>query len=427
MTTFERFEREIPSLMDELSPPQLPDYLDDMLRQTARTSQRPAWSALERWLPMGVIARSQAAPRIPWRPIIVGATIVLLALAGLLISVGSRPRVPTPFGPAANGVLLYRDPGGAIMSVDPTTGSTAMVTPASSGRGFPVPSRDGRRIAFAAFGSAAPAPVVVSDQDGSEPTTLAGDYREVDQLEWSPDGSHVAIVANSGGRQSISVAAIDGSEATTLDLGREVYRIAYLPDGRLAVIAAEGPEDRCPGADQTVAPCALYLVAADGTGAELLIPAADFHGINTIGPSPDGSQLLWVEWFGGRNGRLHLFDLRTREDRPIATAAFPPVYAINRAWFSPDGTSILFDLFEPSGDHWAIVPTSGGPIDRLGPEWPGDTPDAAWAPDGRSVIARYPTGGTTSELWILDATGEGEDRDLGLMVPTLPAWQRVAP
>ena len=42
---FERFERGIPQLMDELASPQLPDYLDDMLRQTARTSQRPAWAS----------------------------------------------------------------------------------------------------------------------------------------------------------------------------------------------------------------------------------------------------------------------------------------------------------------------------------------------------------------------------------------------
>ncbi len=32
MTTFERFEREMPELMTELSPARVPDYFDDMLR-----------------------------------------------------------------------------------------------------------------------------------------------------------------------------------------------------------------------------------------------------------------------------------------------------------------------------------------------------------------------------------------------------------
>ena len=43
MTAFDRIEPRIPELMDELAPAQVPDYFDDMLRQTARTRQRPAW------------------------------------------------------------------------------------------------------------------------------------------------------------------------------------------------------------------------------------------------------------------------------------------------------------------------------------------------------------------------------------------------
>ena len=33
MTTFERFERDIPRLMDEIVPTRFPDYVDDLLRQ----------------------------------------------------------------------------------------------------------------------------------------------------------------------------------------------------------------------------------------------------------------------------------------------------------------------------------------------------------------------------------------------------------
>src|SRR6188508_2102584 len=52
MTTFERFERSIPELMTELAPARVPDYFDDMLRETASHGQRPAWSFPERCLPM---------------------------------------------------------------------------------------------------------------------------------------------------------------------------------------------------------------------------------------------------------------------------------------------------------------------------------------------------------------------------------------
>jgi len=425
MTAFDRIEPRLPELIDELASARVPDYFDDLLRATAQAPQRPAWSALERWLPMGEIARSFPRSAMPWRPILAFAILTLLVLGGLLVYAGSRPRLPAPFGPAENGVLLYREPGGSIVSIDPDTGAKATVAAASDSLGFPVPARDGRRIALPVFGSLSPLPIIVSGMDGSDQTTLAGDYREVDALDWSPDGTHLAIVANEDGMQSIIVAAADGSDARTLPLGREVSQVTYLPDGRLAVVAAEGPDDSCPGSTPDTNDCALFMMAPDGKALERLLPAAQFHGINTLAPSPDGSRLLWVEWVTGREGRLHVFDLKARTDRTLPTGTFPEVYAINRAWFSPDGTSILFDLFEADGDHWAVIPATGGEIRRLGPEWPGDTPDAAWSPDGRSVLVRYPTTGGDSELWLLDATGSGRDRKLQVNVPDLPTWQRL--
>ena len=58
MTPFDRVEPRIPELMSELAPARVPDYLDDMLRQTARSRQRSARLSLERWLPVGVTART---------------------------------------------------------------------------------------------------------------------------------------------------------------------------------------------------------------------------------------------------------------------------------------------------------------------------------------------------------------------------------
>ena len=56
MTAFDRVERHLPELFEELAGAGTPDYFDDMLRTTTQARQRPAWSTLERWLPMGVIA-----------------------------------------------------------------------------------------------------------------------------------------------------------------------------------------------------------------------------------------------------------------------------------------------------------------------------------------------------------------------------------
>ena len=82
MTAFDRFEHELPELMTELAAARVPDYLDDMLRQSARTRQRPRWSALERWIPMGVIARTAPVRQVPWRAIAVAALLIVLARGG---------------------------------------------------------------------------------------------------------------------------------------------------------------------------------------------------------------------------------------------------------------------------------------------------------------------------------------------------------
>jgi hypothetical protein len=148
MTAFDRIERRMPELMDELASAGIPDYFDDMLRQTTQARQRPAWGALERWLPMGVIARPLPLRPMPWRPIAILALIGLLAAATLFVYVGSRPRIPAPFGPAANGALIIGNADGDIVSVDPATGKATALISGPTGDGGPYFSNDGRRFVF---------------------------------------------------------------------------------------------------------------------------------------------------------------------------------------------------------------------------------------------------------------------------------------
>jgi WD40 repeat protein len=425
MTTFERFERSIPELMTELAPARVPDYFDDMLRQTEGATQRPAWSFPERWLPVEITARPLSMRSFPWRPVLVLALVVALIAAGLALYAGSRNRVPAPFGPAGNGLLMYRGTDDSIVSLDPKSGAQATVLAASDAIRDPALSRDGRRVALVET-TPQLSTIVVEDLDGSNPTTLAGMYRSIGGTEWSPDGSKLAFLADEGGDASIHVAATDGSPVTAAPLGRNVITLRFVPDGRIVFIAAEQPGQACPG-DPATDRCALFIVNADGMGLEPLIAAKDFHGINTIAPSADGTKVLWVEWRSGAEGRLHLFDLVKRADLRVPDDAFPKPYSINRAWLSPDGASILFDFFEADGDHWGVVSSAGGAPVRIGEKFADGSPtEAAWAPDGKSILALYGTG-ASSELWLLDPTGSGNDRKLDVHVPYLPEWQRVAP
>src|SRR5262245_20975812 len=120
MSTFDRIERRMPELMSELAPAAVPDYFDDMLRQTDRTWQRPAWASLERWLPMDVVARPNAFRAPVLRPLLILLLVGLMVAAGLALYAGTqRTQLPEPFGPARNGVLAVATFDGDIVAVDP--------------------------------------------------------------------------------------------------------------------------------------------------------------------------------------------------------------------------------------------------------------------------------------------------------------------
>ena len=98
MSSADRYERRLPTLLEELSAPRTPEYFDDILGQVGRTRQRPGWTFPERWLPMSAVSeRLAAAPRAPVRAIVFVALLVLAVVAAIAIIAGSQQhRVPAP-------------------------------------------------------------------------------------------------------------------------------------------------------------------------------------------------------------------------------------------------------------------------------------------------------------------------------------------
>ena len=99
MTTIDPFERELPGALTDLADAQTPDYFIDLLGQTARTRQRPAWAIPGRWY--------THMPAITARPALALVAVLVVALLGgaFLLSrsdqnVGNPSSTPTP-GPSA--------------------------------------------------------------------------------------------------------------------------------------------------------------------------------------------------------------------------------------------------------------------------------------------------------------------------------------
>ena len=106
----------------DLAEPRTPDYFDDLLWQTARTSQRPAWTLLERWLPMADIARQPALRRRcrGARSLACRSSSAAPRRGPALVTARSR-KLPPPFGLARNGLVVYAQDGD-IYTADPATG-----------------------------------------------------------------------------------------------------------------------------------------------------------------------------------------------------------------------------------------------------------------------------------------------------------------
>ena len=68
MTTNDAFERNLSIWLHEDAEHHVPDHLEEVLQRTATARQRPAWSSLERWLPMDTtFRRSVFARPVPMR------------------------------------------------------------------------------------------------------------------------------------------------------------------------------------------------------------------------------------------------------------------------------------------------------------------------------------------------------------------------
>ena len=115
-----------------------PDYLPDIIAQAGRTRQRPAWTFLERWLPMDIAVQRQGVPRTVF---VVAALALLVALLIATIAfIGSRASQP-PLGAATNGLIAFAS-GGDIVVVEPDgSGRRSLTSGARASKRAPEKSR----------------------------------------------------------------------------------------------------------------------------------------------------------------------------------------------------------------------------------------------------------------------------------------------
>ncbi len=393
MTAPTRIERNLPGILDDLSAGPTPDYLDDLFVRTGRMRQRPAWTFLERWLPVSDITRPRVltyAP--PLRSIAVALVVIALLLVAVLAFAGSQQhRVPEPFGPARNGLIPY-DNGGDLYVGDPATGNSRIVLAGAGTDTAPGFSPDGTRIVFVRDADTDHPSIFVVRPDGSDLRQVGSEpFTSLGWMTWAPDSRHLAVIDEVDGHKRLQSIDVTGQDAPV--------RLANVPEpGGVFPLEPDSVVFRPPDGKQILFRAkvnesfGLFVMDADGGHIQELLPPADLGDLHlgSLSYSTDGNRIYYQRAFTAEeaaltpfpdNGCCKLWVMNADGTRPEAfTSSSSPSWD-GMAEVSPDGRWIAF-----WDGHVAVTRADGtGTIIEISPELPGNLA-FVWSPDSTMIL-----------------------------------------
>jgi dipeptidyl aminopeptidase/acylaminoacyl peptidase len=410
MNGTDRLERELAAWFADAAAPRVPDYTDDIVRATATMRQRPRWSLPTRWLPAGLIPRlpRMTVRPLPWRTIALLAVLGLLLAATLTLYLGSRPRVPAPFGLAENGLVTYAEDGD-IWTVDPLTGERHAIVTGVATDHAPRWSRDGMRVAFLRQELPRQHLLVVANADGSDVVESGTSFfdADIDSIAWSPNGRWVAVAEGlAAGRRMSLVDTSTGEvrDLATPDIDVEMYWRP--PDGRQLMYVRAIGEDR-----------QLVLVdVLDGAVESMGIGEPEL-GLRPGGWTPDGKRFV-VHHLAADVPYTSLLDPETGQEERLEIAF---------GRLSNDGTRMV-GHGDPTGDPFlCVMDLPDGDCEPIAegdllPDWE-HTGGLSWSPDDRWIVV-YPQ---DDRGWVLLDPERGTPIEPAWSERGVESWQRVAP
>jgi Tol biopolymer transport system component len=401
-----------------------PEHLLDSVLERTRSARRiPRWLVLERWIPVQLTMPLRAAPRLA--PLLLVIVLVLAAIAVAIVLVGSKPRLPDPFGPAANGRVAFLS-NGQIHAANPDGSNPIQLTFGSRPAATPVWSRDGTRVAYKLISPASPADdptlfgdLVVVNADGTNPVTIDRDLKGMSPTAWSPDSRWLLYSRAEGTIDQIYVAAADGSSPPVRvgDPATLNWAPVFSPDGtKIAYF---------------VGSTNVEVMNRDGSEAKRL-NTTTFSELSSFEWHPDGKRIV-VSAAATKDESFDLWILSSLDEAPEQHLQVPGRAEVAPSW-SPDGSRLLYLTTKDGRSTKVAIAAADGTNERLLPggySMIGPT----WSPDG-SRIAAVNDLGTFPRVTILDPDGVAKPILIDGILPApsfiaarsdTPTWQRIAP
>jgi len=395
------------------------DLIDRVLVRTRRSRQLPSWLAFDRWIQMQLTMRRATAPRLA--PLLLLVGLLIAALLAALVYVGSRPKVPPPFGVADNGRIAFLSDN-QLYSVQPDGSGLLQLTNDPFGAATPAFSHDGTRIAYKRLNANNPADdptlygdLVVANADGSNPMAIETGVTGMSPTAWSPDDREVLWTGTTipNTPEQVFIAPADGSAAplSVGDPSTSNWGPTWSPDS--SSIAYISDTD-------------YYVMNRDGTGIRK-VNQRSFAEQNGGVWKPDGSGLVFE---AGDQGNHNLWFVGL-DGKPERALAISPRMETSPA-FSPDGQWVAFMRADPDLRWYQVVVNKAdGSEERTLPGMYGYS-GFTWSPDGTRLLV---VGSDSSLVYMLDPFGSAESEILDLPgslqlsngAAELPAWQRRAP
>jgi dipeptidyl aminopeptidase/acylaminoacyl peptidase len=417
MTANGSFDRRLTTWLEADAQGRVADHLAQVLVTTRATRQRPAWSSLERWLPVDFAVRETWLGLSRGSRLLLVGLLILVIAAVTILAVGSVQPLLSPMAPGRNGLLIYES-AGDIVAFDPSTRHTTTIVPGPEVDRDPHVSPDGTKVAFVREVADSRVQIMQVEIGGTGLRILGVPLDAVDNVVWSPDGSRLAVDADIGGEVAIRlVVASSVSVITRHDDGSRISAVndlQWLPHNSGLVFR---------GWDVDQGLFGLWAVRFDGTNLRQVLPGnGDRRELVSLSVAPDGKSVAYVFV---DEARIRLVELATGNDRALtfdgADASGGDRYPV----WSPDGSRLAFERTEGLNRVRVVVGSSaGGAVVETGPAFSASSPPRlAFSPDGSRLIAFDPV---ESAIWILDVTGGAADQ-LPSTAGDLPSWQSLVP